>query len=149
MSEQKQTFVIFLFASLIIGCLGVGNLAGQERERTWTSADRSAKIKATLSQYDPETGAIQLILSDGTTRSIFREMISTSDRRYLRGYLKRETSREEIIGPESSPATFPLFGIQWVPDLSQALQLASGRTGKADDRPVMCFRVLGDLRGPM
>ena len=149
MSNQKQTVVTFLFASLVIAWLGVGNLAGQERERTWTSADRSAKIEAALSLYDPETGEIQLILSDGTTRSISREMVSSNDRRYLRSYLKREARHEKSIGQGSSPSTFPLFGIQWVPELSQALQLAGGKAGNADDRPVMCFRVLGDLRGPM
>ena len=145
MSKRKQTVVAFLFASLIVGWLEVGNLEGQERERIWTSADRSTKIKATLSQYDPETGVVQLILSDGTTRSISREVISFSDRQYLRGYLQRGKS----IGSGSSPATFPFIGIQWVPELSQALQLAGGKKGNADDRPVMCFRVLGDLRGHM
>ncbi len=146
MSRQKQMVVMILCTSLILCWLGSNYLSAQERERTWTSSDRSMKIRATLTQYDPDTGLIELTLPDGTTRWISHQKVSPNDRRYLSGYGKRKVKR---IAPTSSPKSTSLFGIDWVPTMSQALQLASGKTGTGDDRPVMCFRVLGDLQGPM
>ena len=42
-----------------------------------------------------------------------------------------------------------LFGIEWTPRIENALLAAKGNESPEDDRPVMWFRVLGQLDGDM
>ena len=163
MSKQKQTLFTFLFTGLAIGWLATANLLAEEPERTWTSADRSERIQARLINYDRQTGWLQLRLANGNSRSISDRKISSGDRRYLGSFLKRQSAeatgdpsgerqRDRRASEKSNGqmnSTDSRYGIDWTPRLSRALQQATATDSRGDDRPVFCFRVLGDLTGPM
>ena len=52
-------------------------------------------------------------------------------------------------GRQRLAKTQQLYGIRWQPKLEDALASATGGPTAGDDRPVMWFRVLGDLQGFM
>ena len=90
-------------------------------------------------------------------------MISSADRRYLGGFLKRQSAeakadpsaerqRDRRASEKShglSNTTDSRCRIDWTPRLSRALQQATATDSRGHDRPVFCFRVLGDLTGLM
>ena len=145
--------------------------------RVWRSADRSESVEATLVDYAPDDRVVTLESTDGRTLTIPLKFLSSSDRRYVRAWRKRQASASStapsVESDEPSDQEVPaaaedkaddkavarirrskarltnLYGIRWAPDMTAALEIAQGGDGTRDDRPVMWFRVLGDLQGPM
>ena len=160
MSRNRQTLRTLLLTSLAAAWLTAANGWAEEPTRTWTSADRTQKLQARLVTYDQTTGWLQLKLADGTTRSISDRKISSADRRYLRGFLKRQSAEEKATVSQEEPkanqrpsrqknSTGSRYGIDWANSVSDAFQQAAATDSNKDDRPVFCFRVLGNLSGPM
>ena len=160
MSRNRRILRTLLLTSLAAAWLTAANGWAEEPTRTWTSADRTQKLQARLVAYEQSTGWLQLKLADGTTRSISDRMISSADRRYLRGFLKRQSAEGKAATSRDAPNANPRpsrqknstgsrDGIDWTNGVSDAFQQAAATDSDEDDRPVFCFRVLGNLSGPM
>jgi hypothetical protein len=142
--------------------------SSQETERVWTSADGREKIRAVLIDYQPRERLATLRLTNGKTIDLSTRKLSAKDRHHLRSFLTNKndeaanltptatTASEAIKKSESRSQRSPragrmqkLYGIDWVTDIPAALAQAEGSESANDDRPVMWFRVLGDLSGFM
>ena len=151
--------------------LGLGSSSsGEENERVWTSSDGREKVRAVLVSYEPRERAVSLELANGQTIQLTMKQLSAKDRHYLRNYWKNQTAenpdapdstekkrvsaaardkRDRQVDRLQTQQSKQRFGIDWVSEIPLALEYAKGKETIADDRPVMWFRVLGDLNGFM
>ena len=58
-------------------------------------------------------------------------------------------SCNSILAEQTNQQPLRIAGLDWYEDLKDAQLIADGRNGPADDKPIMCFRVLGDMEGFM
>lgn len=124
-------------------------------------------IEAELVGWDFATGMLTLQLSDGATRRIPASDLHAADTRLLERLFRKqmvtirkgefspgtggviENGAPLSTAPLTSDATRRVAGVQWKTDATDAFAQAQGRDGVADDKPVVWFRVLGDLTGFM
>ncbi len=159
---NRTTFNGSLLAAtaMMCCCFLIGESRAQESPRTWTSADRTETLHATLVEYAEDSSSVVLRTGTGQTLAIPLKKLSNVDRRYVRNYRKQRLRQSPAVSiPANARPTRvsgnvvneadSLFGIQWAPSVETALATARGKETRDDDRPVMLFRVLGDLRGLM
>jgi len=111
----------------------VANDGGEAR--FWTDNTGSFTIEATLSNLDREKGQVTLHLRDAS------EVVVPL----------RRLSREDLAWLEKSfaPETAEVRGVTWFTRFKDASNAAVGSDTTADDKPIMCFRALGELTGFM
>ena len=142
---------------------------GQDRDsRQWISRDGLQRVRATLVQFDPATGRVRLRDAQGQERDLALQQLSLRDQKFLRRTAesktsnpslnsdldpKPETPAAESTGTKSAgPApgkTRRLYGVDWQPSVETGLEVARNLEEDGSGRPVMWFRVLGDLDGLM
>lgn len=111
--------------------------------REWVDNTGTFRITARLVTADPATQSVQLQLESGEVVNVPLRRLSAADRTYLNSRL---ISKKSSASPER---VVSIRGINWFRDLSDASRAAAGGETPDDDRPIMCFRVLGDLSGFM
>ncbi len=157
---------------LLIACVTAGLGAGekevaQRRHRTWTDSTGTYQVQA--SYVDFEDGRVLLEKPDGTEITVPFARLSSSDQNHVRHELRRSALAQrrqastaarsadvvdvdKPVGekggaePDRPLPAEPeiLYGIHWHGSPADALAV-----GAEQDKPVMWFRVLGDLKGFM
>lgn len=132
-----------LFASLLIAGLHVPVLlagAKQPPLRKWVDNTGTFSVRASLVDVDSEAQSLRLRLESGEVVELPMRRLSEKDREYL-----------ATVTQEEPPAgtTREVSGIHWFTDLADARRAAAGKAAPQDDKPIMCFRVLGNLSGFM
>jgi len=108
-------------------------------DRRWTDNTGNFSARASLVDFDPSEDVVTLRLADGRSVTLPLRRLSATDREFL------------VQAAEHQPGGRPIriAGLDWYEDLKDARLLARGRPDPADDKPILCFRVLGDLEGFM
>ena len=140
---------------------------GQDRDsRQWISRDGLQRVRATLVQFDPATGRVTLRDAQGQERDLALQQLSLRDQKFLRRNAESKTSNSDLDSdpkPETAAAesaapksaqpapgkTRRLYGVDWQPSVETGLEVARNMEEDGSGRPVMWFRVLGDLDGLM
>ncbi len=123
--------------------------------RNWTDDTGTFQVKATLAEISESGESVRLRLEDGKYATVPLERLSKSDRRYVATRSRhalasgRNTDSTKSVANARKSAQTRLFGIDWHPSVDQARASASGTASPRNDKPVMCFRVLGELNGFM
>jgi len=166
-------------ASGMLLLLAPARLQAQEDTtmRTWKSCRGQHKIRAKLLDFDTDSDSVRLETSEGRTITVDSSKLSLTDREYLERLANhRDESNPFLVEATTSGGASaadgnggeadvddidnkelkniarrqePKFGIRWSGQLDDALRIAQGKPQSNDDRPVMWFRVLGDLDGFM
>jgi hypothetical protein len=172
-----RRIAVYSRASVVWGatfwCLiSIHDVQAQESERVWTSSNGRKSVTGSLLDFEARKRTATLRLNNGETLVISAKNLSRKDQHYLRDFLKKRcenstpadlkqderVAAKELkrgIGPHqptsegSKARESNMYGIRWVTDIPAALRLAQGNESPTDDRPVMWFRVLGDLSGFM
>lgn len=122
--------------------LGLSLLGGQAEEaivREWKSENGKFSVKASLESFEAVGSKVVLRKSDQTLVRVPLSRLSEADQAYVRNLNARSRAAERAGEPVR------LHGIEWQPEIEDALKLAAGRSGPLDNQPVMWFRVLGQL----
>lgn len=111
--------------------------------REWVDNTGTHRIKARLMNADSAAKSVQLKLDSGQTVDLPIRRLSAADRRYVNSLVASSTKN-------SGPANVAnIAGINWIENLNDARRIAAAGRSPKDDKPVMCFRALGDLTGFM
>ncbi len=151
--------------------VATGHCFAEQEVRTWTDDTGRHDVEATFVDY--VDGNVLLLKDDGSEIAVPLERLSSSDRGYVQYELRRKSINERRR-PSSVHASAPmvsrdeeverisdgspdavrvvgdsqeLFGVNWHTPVESAFQTAGA--GQKEQRPVMWFRVLGDLSGFM
>ncbi len=134
--------------------------------RTWTDDTGQHAVQATLVSYDTQTKQVVLQRDDGREIRLVATDLCMADRRYLALRAERlrirqnrqpsstqETAIDQALTDHKQPAQrfniASLYGIDWHRHPQSAQWAATGQPGARDDKPIVWFRVLGDLSGFM
>ena len=164
--RPRHWAVCAVLMAVLATALSASPLTAEEPYRLWTSEDGNYQVMAKLTDYDKKIDLLTLTKQDGDSLLVAIDKISASDQRYLRSFQSSRSQRvlaDPLPQNEATPtkktkqrnkkAKQPnfktLYGIDWIPDMKTALSHATGKPTTNDDRPVMWFRVLGDLKGLM
>lgn len=128
-----------LAGGMVLGLSLLGAQAEEAAVREWKSENGKFSVMATFESFEAVGGKVVLKRSDATLVRVPLSRLSESDRAYVREMSAR------LRSSESAGESVRLHGINWQPKAEEALTLAAGRPGPLDDRPVMWFRVLGQL----
>ncbi len=129
---------------LLAGAMFLGSsLSGVQAEevavREWTSENGKFSVRASLESFEVIGSKVVLRRADETLVRVPLSRLSEADQAYVRDRNARSRAAERGREPVR------LHGIEWQPEIEDALELAAGRPGPLDDQPVMWFRVLGQL----
>lgn len=120
--------------------------------RTWKDDSGEFEVEATL--LEVVDGSATLKLADGSKVDVPLDRLCDSDRRYIARETKKRaparltTSRNNFRG-KSVRDTEQRYGIRWHRTLDGAANEAGFASRHHSEKPIMCFRVLGDLDGFM
>lgn len=118
-------------------------------------------LEARVVAYDFADQQVTLVARDGAEQKVAISELSDSDKRLIVKALERQLFQRSKRDPGGNATTaegtaaIPRRGqaaadsVHWHADLNQALEIARGGESDGDDRPLIWFRVLGDLRGLM
>ena len=125
--------------------------SAEEPMRTWTDQSGAYEVVAKLVSISEDGKTVSIELDDQQTVDVEFERLSRDDRRYVlrQKRLQSKRSASDRKRRHASPRrTVKLYGIDWHPSLDSAM--AAGESSRSGaDKPIMCFRVLGDLAGYM
>ena len=169
MSDRfSRPLSVFLALTVVGACATSIAQDSTPKVRRWLDAQSGMAVRAYFAGI--ENGVVNLKTRKGDSYSIALERLSTTDRKYVRNLLERESGPPAAAGdggvppaianqqanqqpPDGQPQAQPSerFGIQWYPIDSVLIdeQQADGNLKPANDKPVFWFRVLGDLEGFM
>ncbi len=171
---MRYTFVsaALVFATLSL-CQSAWSQPADYPSRSWHDRQGQLVGEAVFVGYDYDSQLVQLRAGDDQLIEISVKRLAPKDRRYLlkvlreinpqplppRRTAKRKTSKlqsggsADVVDHGTSPGRAArgkmLYGIRWQASVDQALLAGRGSETSDDDRPVMWFRVLGDLEGFM
>mgnify|MGYP005842042787 CR=1 FL=1 len=132
-----------LLAGGMVFGLGLLGLQAEEASgplaREWKSENGKFSVMATLESFEIVGRKVVLKKTDSTVVRVPLSRLSEADRAFVKEMSGQSRSSEGI------GESVQLHGIKWQPKTEEALTLAAGRPGPTDDRPVMWFRVLGQL----
>ena len=134
----------FGFRSWLAGgiAFGLGLLGAQAEEnsmasmREWKSKNGKFSVTASFDSYDAASRKVTLKKEDSTSIQVPLLKLSAADQSFV---------KEQAGQSKSGGKPIKLYGIQWQPKMEEALSEAAGQSAPSDDRPVMWFRVLGQL----
>ena len=146
MTKYMRSIVLFLGLAVLATCS-----PADEPLRKWTDKSGEYEVEAKLVSISSDGKTVSIELRDRQTVDVPIERLSSDDRRYLLRH-KRLQSRRVAADRRQQELqqgrTVNLYGINWHQTLESAL--AAGQPSKVGtDKPIMCFRVLGDLAGFM
>jgi hypothetical protein len=132
--------------AMVVIC-SVGNAA--ERPRTWRVTGEQPHIKATLVAVDDQADTVTIALADGGELEFATGDLSLTDRRYVARAQRRMAAQKPTTTGNDSSHSRPNKGILWHSKFASASKEATGNTQPNSARPILCFRVLGELDGFM
>lgn len=133
--QVTRSLVFFL---TLCRCLVV--MAGEHTAlRRWTDNTGTFSAKATLVSVDQPRQRVTLRLADGRDVTVPLRRLSDQDQ----AFVSRNGADHSVREP------LRIAGLDWYEDLNDARSLARGGIGSTDDKPILCFRVLGDMEGFM
>ncbi len=175
--KTRHIVLLVVAAGVLFSNLRLANADDAFVSREWRSQDGEYSIKATFVKYDIDTKLVDLRREDNEIIQVPVLRLCQGDRRYILRMIKpkrpkskdlaqnaasklpttddeQARSSTELVDSSSKktrrPNTKPIAGILWHASIDDALVSAGGETAKPDDdRPIMWFRVLGDLDGFM
>jgi hypothetical protein len=122
-----------------------------EPMRRWTDKSGEYEVEAKLVSISSDGNTVSIELPDRQSVDVPIERLSSDDRRYLLRYKRLQSKRmasDRRRQELQQHRTVNLYGINWHQTLESAM--AAGQPSKVGtDKPIMCFRVLGDLAGFM
>ena len=132
--------------SLITGgaalCLSLSFSAANEDPesslREWKSQDGKFSIKASLKAFNRSTKRVTLQKENSTAVVVPLSKLSAADR----SFVAAQSSKLPVTGKIAE--TTRIHGINWQPEMDNALAAAA-----SEKKPLMWFRVLGELEGGM
>lgn len=141
------------------------DLSAQEME-IFRLKNGGEAIEARPINWDFERGTLTLEKADGTTLDVAANELHSADGRLVERILHKQilagqkspptgnandrtSSSRRSSGNNRNNGVDVLHGVKWYSDGTLARQAAYGRQGIDDDKPVVWFRVLGDLTGLM
>lgn len=138
-------------------CLCKIAFSQSDSERVWRSKDGNDSVVASLRGFDKDTKIVSLRTENDELIDVKIHLLSTEDRRFIARANRRKSKPLKVASdvqgePRSKQkASTPKvandqrrYGIDWTPGVDLAFSKA-----KRQQRPVMLFRVLGDLNGLM
>lgn len=141
--------ILALFAMQLVS---FGASPFETASRTWIDSTGSFKIEATFVSF--ERGRVTLRPKSGKEIAVPFGRLSSDDQNYVQK-LTRRTSLNEGGERKSIPSRptrakidskpDEMYGIKWQDSVDDAVKIAS----MTNDKPIMWFRVLGDLNGLM
>lgn len=146
MTRHIQTAALALGLALLTTC---GR--AEEPVRTWTDRSGEYEVEAKLLALSSDGSMVSLELVDQQSVDVAIDRLSAEDRRYLLRHKRLQSRREATERRRNaSPQrrTVNLYGINWHKSLESAMDAGQPTSG-GPDKPIMCFRVLGDLAGYM
>ncbi len=176
---MKTRYIVLLLvaASVLFSNLRIANADDGFISREWRSQDGEYSIQAVFVKYDNETKLVDLRREDNEIIQVPVLGLCQRDRRYILRMIKPKRPKSKDLKQKTAskppktnddqprrstelvdssrkktrrPNAKPIAGILWHPSINDALLSAGGDTTKPDDdRPIMWFRVLGDLDGFM
>ena len=157
----------FLTAVALVAVLSTANPVAADGFRTWKSQNQKHAVQAKFDDYDANSKQVTLINRDGKTITVKLDQLSSSDQKHVVRRHKRLVAEKnaadnpfKVVGNETTKKTphsarketpiIARWGIEWTPGLENAQTVALGnRRNTKDDRPIMWFRVLGNLEEHM
>ncbi len=170
--SRNRLFTMLCLGAAFLASTCAANAQDQEI-RTWWSHDGSESIVASLDGFDKKSKIVTLKDENDEEVTVKITLLSRSDRSYVAKAVRRnsklskknsvfkksdvESTTERNVDEDrksnnrskrkSNPSSiFKRYGINWTKGIDNALAQA-GEEGNR--KPVMCFRVLGDLNGLM
>lgn len=139
----------FVFCGITSGLDAVEREKPRPRVRTWTDATGEYQVKASFIDYKDDT--VSLRRADGTQVEVAFDRLSASDQKRVQYEARRKAAaqpRTPKVAAAANVTASPerrLYGISWQASPERACEVAA----TAGDKPVVWFRVLGDLTGYM
>lgn len=135
----------FIPAALFLFLITTANAADSKKERLreWSDNTGTFRVSATLVDFDSDDKTVRLRLDSGKTVDLPVRRLSTADQNYV---------ISQAAPPAGANKRLPskrIGGIDWIPTREDASHAAFGGKSVKDDKPIMCFRALGDLSGFM
>ena len=145
--------------------------------RSWTDVSGEHTVKAKLIEYDTTTKMVTLEKEDGEWLEVRYDQLQIADRRFLSRHAARQqrAAKSKHPAPENDDPFVQfdktgdkperkrsstrrsaanqdvrrLYDIDWHQTPESAQVAATGSEKPGDDKPIIWFRVLGDLSGFM
>lgn len=124
--------------AIVLAGTATGAMAGEGKVRFWTDNTGNFAVKAQLAQVDQLAGIIWLKTNEGERVRVPLKRLSAADNQWLKN--------NNHLGDAGLKT---IAGIDWFSDLNHAQKEAAGSDKSTDDKPIMCFRALGELSGFM
>ncbi len=117
-------------------------------------------LEARVQRVDLDQQEVTLVSRDGRTIVLSVLELNAVDKRLIVKSIERRLFQKPKIHPNENPPVIDQTvlerqrkrddrPIEWHSSLKQATKSAQGDDADQDDRPIVWFRVLGDLRGLM
>ena len=163
---QRTLVACLCIAALACHVLQAEDSTADHKVRTWTDITGKFHIEASFEGYN--IGLVDLRKIDDTLISVPLKELSSSDQRYVRYELRQrrvvkssdkseaetvaesanvKSDSDEKEDAEAITKTKKIAGIDWHCTVDSVQAAANSDDGK--QRPVMWFRVLGDMEGFM
>ena len=163
----------FLTAAAFVAVLSIANPVVADGFRTWKSQNQKHTVQAKFDDYDADSKQLTLIDRDGKTITIKLDQLSSSDQQHVVRRHKRLVAEKnaadnpfKVAGNETTnkpsrsgrsagsarkeTPSVARWGIEWTPGLEDAQTAALGNSRYSkDNKPIMWFRVLGNLEKHM
>lgn len=113
----------------------VAATGSKSEARFWTDNTGSFTVEAAVADLDRSTHTVTLRLKDQTEVDVPLRRLSREDLVWLQSHFK--------------PQSTEIKGVTWFTSFKDAKAAAAGSEKPSDDKPIMCFRALGELTGFM
>jgi len=166
---MNRLTLLFLVAIVSATMSSGPRAVAQDNElRKWWSYDGVESIQASLESYDKKTKLVSLKTAQDKTIQVKISLLSRADRRFVTNASKKKPSVFKVLNDEDSSkeslepgqratnkkraankkqtGVTKQYGINWTVGVENALTSAMSNERR---RPVMLFRVLGELDGFM
>lgn len=91
---------VFLFSTLLFAVAATLPLVASAEERTWTSSDGSRTFEGRLRSFDPGSGTVSVVTSEGRLLEFTAEKLSEGDREFLQNW-KPSSADSPAAGPDT------------------------------------------------
>jgi len=164
MSQRKTGLLMMFYLGVAFFTSAIVTNAQDFEMRTWWSEDGSESIRASFESFDKKSKIVTLRDRDNEEVTVELTQLSRDDRSYVARSQRRKSKvfrknsaeagpKDEVESKENKkrsakrkPKVFKRYGIDWIKGIEIALAQASDEENR---KPVMWFRVLGDLNGLM
>ncbi len=135
----------FIPPVLILFLITIADAADSTKEliREWSDNTGTFRVSATLVDFDSDQKSVRLRLDSGKTVDLPMRRLSTADQNYVNSLATSPAAANKRLPSKN------IAGIDWIQTREDASRAAFGGKSVKDDKPIMCFRALGDLSGFM